>query len=135
MHFSLIIFSLPIIFARPNQSPQINSNNNEFNLLFIGDWGGINGHFKHSGYAWGVARSMNNYASLHPVESIFLMGDNFYDYGVQNVTDPRFEDTFQKTFSVDDLPYLANIRMPITSGNHDYHQNVTQREIIAENRI
>ena len=56
------------------------------------------------------------------LDGILLMGDNFYDDGVINSDDARFEQTYLETFRG---PYLKNTKIYVNAGNHDYHQNIT----------
>jgi len=46
------------------------------------------------------------------------VGDNFYFDGVSNITDPRFKQTFERTYDMD-LPWY------MIAGNHDHIKNVT----------
>lgn len=100
------------------------TNSQNFNLLMTGDWGGrAGGKFENYAiYGDNVGKSMNRFAGQNPVSGIFLLGDNFYNNGVQNAQDARFNETFQATFNGSNL---QNIQFPVISGNHDYHGNVT----------
>ena len=44
---------------------------------------------------------------------VLLMGDNFYDVGVDSVTDPQWDDKFEDPYANLDLPFYP------TLGNHD----------------
>jgi acid phosphatase len=50
-----------------------------------------------------------------PVDAVFLLGDNFYDYGVKSVHDPQWEE-FERTYRPW-CPFYAIL------GNHDYLGN------------
>ena len=56
------------------------------------------------------------------VEDVFLLGDNFYSYGVNSSSSTRFNDTFEQVYPA--------VFGPVTqfwaiAGNHDHRQNVT----------
>lgn len=97
----------------------------------VGDWGGI--HVRPYQVYWGkhVGISMNRVAATYQTDFLMLIGDNFYEYGVTDVNDPRFEQTYQATFP-DDLTNLLDMPMYIQTGNHDYRGNVTAEIVYTD---
>ena len=49
-------------------------------------------------------------------EFVLALGDNFYDWGVENVDDKMFKRTFERVYTSKELqcPWYP------TAGNHDY---------------
>jgi len=90
----------------------------------VGDWGGI--PIRPYQVPWGhrVAQSMDRMAGTEDTDFLMLVGDNFYEYGVKNVSDPRFKQTYEDTFN-SDLTNLVDMPMYMQSGNHDYRGNMT----------
>jgi len=63
-----------------------------------------------------VAGAMATKAAADPVTFVLLLGDNFYENGVDSVTDPQFKLKFE------DMYDHASLQVPFLSvlGNHDY---------------
>merc|ERR1719500_840816 len=101
-----------------------NSNPTEkLNLFFTGDWGGdVCENCFTTKYSLGVSSSMNYWAGKVNPDAILLLGDNFYDDGVINSDDARFEQTYLEVFKGE---FLKETPFYVVAGNHDYHQNVT----------
>ena len=70
----------------------------EFNFLVLGDWGGKPESPYTTDAEREVAEQMGTTAA--EVGSLFTMalGDNFYDMGVKDASDPRFQNTFEVGF-------------------------------------
>lgn len=60
---------------------------------------------------------MHNWKNQNHVESVFLLGDNFYDYGVSSIHDPQWHD-FENSYR----PWCPFYAIP---GNHDYLGDVS----------
>lgn len=52
--------------------------------------------------------------------AMLMVGDNFYDYGVQDVNDPKFQSVYEIPFH--DFP--LNVVFQVIAGNHDYYLNI-----------
>jgi len=57
---------------------------NEFNFLFVGDWGGATPPVFTTPIQLNVARSMMRTAKIWKPDFVFAIGDNFYNYGVMS---------------------------------------------------
>jgi len=92
----------------------------QLDLYLIADWGGNETEGVYTTpCGMQVTQSMD---TMGKPDAVFLMGDNFYDPGVTDVNDPRWDLTYQTMFARDNL---ANVPFYINSGNHDYNQNVS----------
>ena len=97
--------------------------NEKLNLFFTGDWGGdVCENCFTTKYSEGVGSSMNHWAEKLNLDGIVSLGDNFYDNGVKNSDDARFEQTYLEVFKGE---FLKETPFYVIAGNHDYHQNVT----------
>lgn len=83
------------------------------NFLIVGDTG------KPTSQRAKVVASMRSHSSRHPAHATLLLGDNFYEDGVDSVDDPRFEQDFNELFEVSRFPMPFYVAL----GNHDCHQN------------
>jgi acid phosphatase len=84
-------------------------------FLSIGDWG------DHVAITEsGLSKFFAEEAENAPVG--LLVGDNFYDRGVESVDDPQWQKTYLDVFTGKNL---EKIRFLVASGNHDYYGNVT----------
>ncbi|MEM9410920.1 MAG: metallophosphoesterase [Planctomycetota bacterium] len=63
-----------------------------------------------------------------PVDAIFLVGDNFYDRGVNSVTDSKWQRDFEQPFSAQKFP----VPFYTCLGNHDYFGNVAAQVEYAQ---
>ncbi|XP_070562294.1 tartrate-resistant acid phosphatase type 5-like [Ptychodera flava] len=99
---------------------QANASPNSLYFTVIGDWGGVMHSPYTSAVEVAVAKAMGDVADLFQSEFTVSLGDNFYEYGVQGVDDPRFKRTFEDVFTAESLqnPWY------ILPGNHDYYGNV-----------
>lgn len=87
---------------------------NDFDLLIIGDWG-RNGHYSQKS----VAKWMDITSHLLDAEMIVTTGDNFYDNGIASVDDPLWISAFESIYHG---PNLFVNWHPVL-GNHDYRGN------------
>jgi len=84
-----------------------------------GDWGGQSAPPYTTGDEVKTAKSLKEQRDKFDVPLTLALGDNFYDNGVKNAQDKRFQETFENVFdaSLDNFQVLA--------GNHDYNGNVS----------
>ena len=114
----LVIFILLITKTSCNKNnyPWNDSVTNIDSVSFIvmGDWG-IGG----AQVQKPIADKMNVYAKQHNVRFIITTGDNFYPAGVTGITDPHWEESFEKIYRKDrhQVPWYPVL------GNHDYGNN------------
>jgi acid phosphatase len=89
------------------------------NFLSMGDWGSV------TPQQAGVASQMGVYASSFNASFVLALGDNFYDDGVANDTDPQWQSTYQNVFTAKSLqvPWYSIL------GNHDHNWLRGQGEI------
>ena len=64
-------------------------------FLVVGDWGGMDIEPYYTPAQLNVARQMGATAEKIDAEFTITVGDNFYMWGVENVDDPRFNETFE----------------------------------------
>jgi tartrate-resistant acid phosphatase type 5 len=66
-----------------------------------------------------VAVSMANKADRDSISFVLVLGDNFYESGVESVNDDQWESAFEKMYNQPslNLPFYAVL------GNHDYRTN------------
>jgi len=81
----------------------------QFSLLVVGDTG------KDTVRRTAVVSAMQSHARMSTPDAAFLMGDNFYEEGVDSIVDPRFDTDFESLFERQafDFPFYALL------GNHD----------------
>ncbi|XP_048378028.1 tartrate-resistant acid phosphatase type 5a isoform X1 [Stegostoma tigrinum] len=115
----LIIFQTVISVPR---SAHLMGHSKVIRFLAIGDWGGL----PYSPFTTPVekrtAQQMGAVVELMGADFVLSLGDNFYYNGVNNVTDKRFQETFEEIFSaksLKDVPWF------VVAGNHDHLGNVT----------
>jgi hypothetical protein len=65
-----------------------------------------------------VAAAIVNKCAADGCDFVVLLGDNFYDAGVESVNDPLWETAFEDPYMNVDLPFYAVL------GNHDYGGNI-----------
>ncbi|XP_064899880.1 LOW QUALITY PROTEIN: tartrate-resistant acid phosphatase type 5-like [Columba livia] len=91
-------------------------------FLVVGDWGGIPEPPFATPREVATAAAMGRAATELGADFVLALGDNFYYKGVRDEWDPRFQDTFERVFSV---PGLRNLPWFVLAGNHDHAGNVT----------
>lgn len=84
-------------------------------FLLVGDWGRHGRH--HQGF---VAAQMGRTAEAVNSRFVVSVGDNFYENGVESVTDPQWQSSFEQVYTAPSLQTPWNVVL----GNHDYRGNV-----------
>ncbi len=84
-------------------------------FLLVGDWG-RHGYHHQRDVARQMGRTAREIGSLYTVS----VGDNFYENGVESVSDPQWQNSFEDVYTE------AALQTPwkIILGNHDYRGNV-----------
>ncbi|XP_067950931.1 tartrate-resistant acid phosphatase type 5-like [Watersipora subatra] len=92
-----------------------------YNFLVLGDWGGLPISPYRTAIEKNVATGMNIIAGERKTQFQVALGDNFYFSGVANVDDKRFQETFERVFTGE------NLQTPwyFVAGNHDWNGNVS----------
>lgn len=83
----------------------------EVRLIFVGDTGSGKAH------QLSVARQMEELCQSVQPAAVVMLGDNFYQEGVQTVDDPLWQERFEQVYTgacLDQLSFYAIL------GNHDY---------------
>jgi tartrate-resistant acid phosphatase type 5 len=88
-------------------------------FLVVGDWG-RNG----TNHQRDVAAQMGEAGARLGSRTVFSVGDNFYEDGVQSVTDPQWRTSFEDIYTASAL----QIPWHVALGNHDY-RGVTQAQL------
>lgn len=83
--------------------------------LLVGDWGRHGKH--HQGW---VAAQMGRTAQEINSRFVVSVGDNFYENGVESVSDPQWQSSFEDVYTASSLQTPWHV----TLGNHDYRGNV-----------
>jgi len=88
-------------------------------FLSLGDWGEVNDDQAN------VSKQMGLYAAKFNASFLLAVGDNFYNDGVANSTDPQWQHTYRDIYTQQSLqiPWLA------IEGNHDHNLGRGQAEI------
>jgi tartrate-resistant acid phosphatase type 5 len=81
-------------------------------FLIVGDWG-RNG----ASHQRDVAVQMGREGERRDIQCVMSVGDNFYEDGVQTVTDPQWRSSFEDVYSAPSL----QVPWYVALGNHDYH--------------
>lgn len=84
-------------------------------FLLVGDWGRHGKH--HQGF---VADQMARTAQAINSRFVVSVGDNFYENGVESVTDPQWQSSFEAVYTAESLQTPWHVIL----GNHDYRGNV-----------
>jgi len=95
---------------------------NCFSFIVLGDWGGDSSYPYTTPAQIAVAAAMARVTDNENIEFIINVGDNFYKHGIDSVTSPRWQTTFE---SVYDAPTLKALRWFTVAGNHDHEGNVS----------
>ena len=61
----------------------------------LGDWGGQDGYPYTTSAETALSTAMGKVAASNGSQFTVALGDNFYGYGVKDVDDPRFKETFE----------------------------------------
>ena len=85
---SILLLALQAVYARRIDDQTLN-------FLVLGDWGGKPDPPYTTAAEKSIAGVMGNVASSMPSQFTLALGDNFYDTGVKDVNDPRFNYTFE----------------------------------------
>jgi acid phosphatase len=94
------------------------------NFLVVGDTG------KPTTERTRVVSAMRAHVKNHRCDAAVLLGDNFYENGVESVDDPRFDEDFEGLFDVKSFPMPFYVAL----GNHDCNGNAeAQVEYTAKN--
>lgn len=91
-------------------------NKNEFNFLWLGDWGGWPAPVYNTPIQLLVAKSMERTAKQWQPEFIYGIGDNFYFWGVTDIYDVMWTKTYENVYRSDEL----QVPWYLTTGNHDW---------------
>lgn len=96
---------------------RVKENTSQVNFYVVG-CGGNGGQAQKD-----VAKLMNEIAagSRRKPKFIIILGDNFYDSGVDSPTDPIFESNFYKVYRDPSLRAICDIPCFVIPGNHDHN--------------
>lgn len=113
----LLLLTALILATTVYAAENVPSRHNQQVLQFmvIGDWGMQGAPTQRH-----VAEQMDSLAAKNGIDFIVSTGDNFYPFGVRNVTDPLWQRNFEAVYS---LPHIKDIPWYVTLGNHDYFGN------------
>jgi acid phosphatase len=101
-----MLFVVPLVAAVPlSQS---------LDFFVVGDWGsGSTGQKS-------LAQTMNALAKNSSTAFVAALGDNFYEFGVSNTEDKKFDTVWKNVYN----DYLQTIPWYTVLGNHDWYGNV-----------
>jgi acid phosphatase len=85
----------------------------ELSMFIVGDTGSDSQRRSH------VISAMKEHSVTSKLDCVLMLGDNFYENGVESADSPRFQNDFEKLFDRDDFPCPFYVCL----GNHDYHGN------------
>jgi len=115
-HCMLLAASIVVVVVLSSASAD-----DSLSFLVVGDWGGKN-IYPYTTYGQKqVAEQMGKIGDKYNSKFTLGLGDNFYTEGVTDVSDPRFNTTFDEVFTA---PVLQS-RWYMVLGNHDHNGNVT----------
>jgi tartrate-resistant acid phosphatase type 5 len=117
--FYIALFCLLQCFFSSAQVQPITHATTPLSFLSLGDWGSVNSNQSE------VAEYLGNAAAQLNAQFLLAVGDNFYENGVTNDTDPQWKSTYEDVFT---HPAL-NIPWYAIAGNHDHHYGRGQGEI------
>ncbi|XP_055519933.1 tartrate-resistant acid phosphatase type 5a isoform X2 [Leucoraja erinacea] len=123
--FVQVALMFPVILHEVTASPSPAAkmdNSKSVRFLALGDWGGLPFAPYTTPVEKTTAHQMGVVAETMGVDFILALGDNFYFSGVSDITDNRFQDTFEEIYSaksLKDVPWF------VVAGNHDHSGNVT----------
>uniref|UniRef100_UPI00398F811D tartrate-resistant acid phosphatase type 5-like isoform X2 n=1 Tax=Pristiophorus japonicus TaxID=55135 RepID=UPI00398F811D len=118
-----VMFPLILQTVTSGPSPTAEMGNSKsIRFLALGDWGGLPFSPYTTPVEKSTAQQMGVVAETMGIDFVLSLGDNFYYDGVNDVTDKRFQETFEEIFSaksLKDVPWF------VVAGNHDHSGNVT----------
>jgi len=88
----------------------------------LGDWGGDSPYPYTTPAQLATADAMARYVDNEEVSFLVNVGDNFYKHGVDSVTSPRWQNTFEAVY---DSPSFRVLPWYCIAGNHDHDGNVS----------
>ena len=90
-----------------------------FHFVSLGDWGSVNKDQA------AVAKTIGESVAVFNATVLLAVGDNFYEDGVANDTDPQWQTTYEDVYTHPalQLPWYA------IEGNHDHHLGRGQGQI------
>ncbi|XP_067678080.1 tartrate-resistant acid phosphatase type 5-like [Haliotis asinina] len=95
---------------------------NTLRFIVIGDNGGADTYPYTTPLELGTADRMAMWAQkVGGIHFVMELGDNFYDYGIKDVDDARFQNTFEDVYTAPSL----QVPWYIVAGNHDHRGNVS----------
>jgi hypothetical protein len=72
-----------------------------------------------------VANMLNEVAGKVPGPLfVVMLGDNFYDNGVDSENDPAFEKKFYEVYHRPEYPFISNLPYFVILGNHDHNLHI-----------
>ena len=92
-------------------------------FMVMGDWGGTHVWPYFTPGERAVAKDLGARAAAVNASFTLALGDNFYDKGVTDTSDPRFKTTFEDIFTAPSLQGARHFRL--LAGNHDHYGNVS----------
>ncbi|WP_298225699.1 tartrate-resistant acid phosphatase type 5 family protein [Acidocella sp.] len=92
-----------------------NADDASISFLLVGDWG-RHGYHHQRNVARQMARTAREIGSAYTVS----VGDNFYENGVESVSDPQWQSSFENVYTEPSLQTPWKVIL----GNHDYRGNV-----------
>jgi len=90
----------------------------KLNFLIMGDWGGHPDKPYTTEEQIITARGMAKIGKKIKAKGVLALGDNFYNKGVSDVNDPRFQTTFENVFT--DYLNSPGFIFHVLAGNHDH---------------
>jgi tartrate-resistant acid phosphatase type 5 len=96
-------------------------------FLSMGDWGHNNEHVTKMALHMDNMSTKPELFGCRTILFVFALGDNFYETGVRNVTDPQWNTTYRNQFRNETrTPALAGLPFYAVAGNHDYGTDKTE---------
>ena len=93
----------------------------KLSLLCIGDWGGESDEIPSNEAQRAASAGMSKVSKEIDAQGVLLLGDNFYDRGVEKNTSIRFKETFEEVYPIEAFEKLP---FYVIAGNHDHAGNV-----------
>ncbi|XP_072032237.1 tartrate-resistant acid phosphatase type 5-like isoform X2 [Amphiura filiformis] len=116
LHVVVFLWMCAVNLARPSTTT-----GKSLHFMVLGDWGGIPIYPYYTPDEVAVAKQMSIIAENINASFVMALGDNFYENGVTDVNDKRFQDTYENVFKAKSLQIPWNV----LAGNHDHYGNVT----------